>query len=345
MPVTFYELGTKFGGEKIFIFTNKSTHATMRINLIQGKPTLPLKDAPALLFIHGAWHGAWCWEENFLPYFSAKGFECYAFDLPLHGAEQKPTGINELRISDYVRRLKKVVAQIGKPVILIGHSMGGYTVQNYLVHHDCAGAVLMTSVPGIPAWRLFRTLVKRDAIAMLKTVLQFDLSQLIATKDKIHQALFSKDFAKEKVEKYAEKLGPESFKVMLFDFLAKTIPQRKNLDYPLLVQCAENDELVTIEENKYTARWQKGEFQFFKEIAHDVMLEEKWQVVADGILKWINKHFPQSTPEKVDKQKNRTINEVFPDAIQDLIITLGEKKEINASKTKILGLGKSKRDN
>jgi hypothetical protein len=26
-----------------------------------------------LLFVHGAWHGAWCWEEKFLPYFADRG--------------------------------------------------------------------------------------------------------------------------------------------------------------------------------------------------------------------------------------------------------------------------------
>ena len=26
-----------------------------------------------VLFVHGAWHGAWCWEEHFLDFFADRG--------------------------------------------------------------------------------------------------------------------------------------------------------------------------------------------------------------------------------------------------------------------------------
>ena len=38
-----------------------------------------------LLFVHGAWHGAWCWDEFFLPYFKSKGYSYFALDLRSHG--------------------------------------------------------------------------------------------------------------------------------------------------------------------------------------------------------------------------------------------------------------------
>lgn len=36
---------------------------------------VPCHDTP-LLFIHGAYTAAWCWEEHFLPYFAARGHAC-----------------------------------------------------------------------------------------------------------------------------------------------------------------------------------------------------------------------------------------------------------------------------
>jgi len=44
------------------------------------------RDAPPLLFVHGICHGAWCWEEHFLPWFAERGFEAHAVDLRGHGA-------------------------------------------------------------------------------------------------------------------------------------------------------------------------------------------------------------------------------------------------------------------
>ncbi len=34
--------------------------------------------SPPLLFIHGSYHGAWCWAVKFMPYLAAAGFNCYA---------------------------------------------------------------------------------------------------------------------------------------------------------------------------------------------------------------------------------------------------------------------------
>lgn len=34
-----------------------------------------------LVFIHGSFHAAWCWAENWLPFFSHLGYDCYALSL------------------------------------------------------------------------------------------------------------------------------------------------------------------------------------------------------------------------------------------------------------------------
>jgi pimeloyl-ACP methyl ester carboxylesterase len=33
---------------------------------------------PPLLFVHGSWHGAWCWAEHFLDFFADKGYRAVA---------------------------------------------------------------------------------------------------------------------------------------------------------------------------------------------------------------------------------------------------------------------------
>ena len=38
-------------------------------------------DKPPLVFIHGSFHGAWCWAEHWLPFFAHYGFDCYALSL------------------------------------------------------------------------------------------------------------------------------------------------------------------------------------------------------------------------------------------------------------------------
>ena len=299
----------------------------MLIQLNKTTATFKNPSAPALLFVHGAWHGAWCWEPHFLPFFVSKGFDCYTFDLPKHGKKKEEKGINQLRIKDYVNHLERAIDQIDRKIILIGHSMGGYTIQKYLeTKDDCQAAILLTSVPGKPIWRLFFKSLWELPLTMMKVITQFDLYHLVNTPEKARKFLFSSNFSKEKVLAYHQLLGPESFKVMVFDFLLSKIKPRKNKELPILVQAAEHDGIVSLSENKYTAILQNADFQLINNIAHDVMLEDNWQQSANYILQWINQYFPATkVQEKTTKNTNPI---VFSNAIQDIIGNLPSNQNV-----------------
>lgn len=38
-------------------------------------------ESTPLVFVHGSFHAAWCWAENWLPFFSQRGYDCYALSL------------------------------------------------------------------------------------------------------------------------------------------------------------------------------------------------------------------------------------------------------------------------
>ena len=40
---------------------------------------------PPILFVHGMWHGGWCWEKFFVPFFRDGGFDARAMNLRKHG--------------------------------------------------------------------------------------------------------------------------------------------------------------------------------------------------------------------------------------------------------------------
>ena len=45
---------------------------------------------PSLLFVHGTWHAAWCWDEHFLDFFASKGHHALAVSLRGHGGSPSP---------------------------------------------------------------------------------------------------------------------------------------------------------------------------------------------------------------------------------------------------------------
>ncbi len=77
------------------------------------------------VLVHGAWHGRWCWN-NVVPLLQAKGHKVLAPDLPGHGDDSTPP--ESLTLADYVSSIVSVVASVGEPVVLVGHSMAGMVV-------------------------------------------------------------------------------------------------------------------------------------------------------------------------------------------------------------------------
>lgn len=100
-----------------------------------------------VLFLHGAWHGAWCWNEHFLDFFATQGFRVLAPGSLGHGSSPTGKSIRMCSIADFVSDLSSVIDSLPSPPILVGHSLGGFVIQKYLDTHDVPAAVLLASAP------------------------------------------------------------------------------------------------------------------------------------------------------------------------------------------------------
>ena len=119
----------------------------MKLDMISRYPETTPKPTP-LLFVHGSFADARCWDENFLPHCARHGYEAHAFSMRGHGRSEGHEHLHTWRLADYIADLAKAVGNMPAPPVLIGHSMGGMVVQKYLEDHAAiAGVVLMASVP------------------------------------------------------------------------------------------------------------------------------------------------------------------------------------------------------
>jgi len=77
------------------------------------------------VLVHGAWHGAWCWDKV-VPLLEKNGNTVVAVDLPGHGKDKTP--LAQVTLKAYVDRVLQVLDAQPGPVVLVGHSMGGIVI-------------------------------------------------------------------------------------------------------------------------------------------------------------------------------------------------------------------------
>jgi len=262
----------------------------MKLEIISRIPKTDTGSTP-LLFLHGAFCGAWVWDEYFLPYFAEQGFAAHAVSLRGHGKSDGHNHLAFTRLTDYVEDLANTIEAMDKAPILIGHSMGGVIAQLYLRDHILPGAVLMC--PGPPHGMLASATTTFLNNPLLST--QLSLAHIfgsdVESRNALCKIVFSDNVPREKALDFLRRTQSESFRVV-FDLSWPYIP--KNQGTPLLVLGAEKDYFVPSYLVKATAKaYKTADAEIFPDMGHAMMGEAKWQDVADRIIRWIKNELPK----------------------------------------------------
>ena len=239
-----------------------------------------------LLFVHGAWHGAWCWDENFLGYFADKGYRAVALSLRGHGGSATDKPLRKCTVADFVEDITTVAGSLPAPPVVIGHSMGGFLVQKYLETQDCPAAVLMSSMP--PQGNRGATLrwMRHRPWHFAKMTATGKALPYISTPELARERFFSAQTPAALVEKCAARLQEDSARVGV-DCLFLNLPRPRRVSAPVLVLGADLDGAHTREEVLATASAYRTEADFFAGMGHNMMLEPGWDAVADRIDSWL----------------------------------------------------------
>jgi pimeloyl-ACP methyl ester carboxylesterase len=259
----------------------------MKLEIITRKPAGKAKNTP-LLFVHGKWHGAWCWDEHFLPFFARHGYDCTAFSLRAHAGSEGREKLRWVSIADFVADLEQVAGQFDTPPVIIGHSMGGFIAQKYLeTHHEHPAAVLLAPIPPTGVWPSTFIVLREQPLVLLKVIATLSLYPVVETLELARWSLFSKDFPQELLEKYHPCLQDESFRSYL-DELGLNLVRTQRVKTPLLVIGAGNDAVIKLRMVQGAAKKYGLQAKIFPNMAHDMMLETGWEGVAETILNWLN---------------------------------------------------------
>ena len=254
-----------------------------------------------LLFIHGMFHGAWCWDVHFLDYFAQQGFVAHAVNLRGHGNSEGRKKLRWTKIADFVEDVVLTVQQLPAVPILIGHSLGGFVIQKYLEEHDAPGAVLLSSPP--PSGLLGTTLrlARRRPLVFAKVNLTLNMQPMISSPELAGEAFFSPDFPYDELLIYWKQMQNESYRALL-DMVLLNRPNPSKIKTPLLVLGAELDNMLKSREIEETAMTYHTKAEIIPGVAHNSMLEQNWRMVADRILSWLNEYELRNNSEEISEK-------------------------------------------
>lgn len=99
--------------------------------------------------VHGAWHGAWCWDA-LTAELAARGHTSVAVDLPCDDVDAG--------LEAYAATVLEALVAVGDDVVLVGHSLGGITIPIVASRRPVARLVFLCALiprPGRPLSDVF----------------------------------------------------------------------------------------------------------------------------------------------------------------------------------------------
>lgn len=269
---------------------------------------------PPLLFIHGSYHSAWCWQENFLPYFSSRGYDCYSLSLRAQGGSDpaapgaKVAGTLDMHVSDIASVVQAVAGGASKAPVLVAHSFGGLIAQKYLLgmakpgssstsvaagsFPPVSGAAFLASVPHTGNKQLVTRFLFRDPIFAAKLTWGFIARTFARSLKACQELFFSADLPNDKLERYQKQLAAASATrlIDLKDMNAQVpLPAPPAHAPPAFVMGGEDDTVVDVQAVQELAAYYGVQPVVLKRMAHDVMLDTRWEEAAAQLESWLAK--------------------------------------------------------
>ena len=247
-----------------------------------------------LLFVHGAWHAAWCWDEHFLDFFADNGYRALAVSLRGHGGSPTPRPLRGCSIADYVEDVRSVADDLPTRPVAIGHSMGGLVVQKYLESHAAPAGVLVASVPVQGDRAALLRFMRRHPWLAAKGTFTDNTMLGLDTPVRARESMFSAETPESQIVRHLARFQQESKRAIHVDMPFRALPRPDHVSAPLLVLGAGCDGVITTEEVRATATAYGTAAEIFPGMGHDVMLEPGWEAVAQRIHTWLETVAPMT---------------------------------------------------
>jgi pimeloyl-ACP methyl ester carboxylesterase len=242
---------------------------------------------PPLLFVHGAYVGAWCWAEHFLPWFARQGYAAHAVSLRGHGGSPGRETLHEASLDDYVEDVALAARELGTAPVLVGHSMGAIVAQRAARRCAARAMVLVAPVPPHGLGGSMLSLAMRDPpLLFALNTMQFGAADVSSLR-RLRDYLFSASLTEAEVMRYLRRTQQESQRALIDLAWPQYFWIASSVGVPTLVLGAEQDAFFTTAMIDEAARFHGVQPRLFPNMAHLMMLEPGWRDVAAHMHAWL----------------------------------------------------------
>jgi pimeloyl-ACP methyl ester carboxylesterase len=262
--------------------------------------------AVPLLFVHGAFAGAWCWDEYFLPWFAEQGYEAHAVSLRGHGGSPGHGPLDLAGLDDYVADTLLAATQLERPAVLVGHSMGAIVIQRAARRCGALGLVLMAPVPPQGLTGSVFALAARDpALFLALNTMQLGNGRNTAGLRRLRDFLFSQTLTEADARRHLLRMQRESQRALTDLSWPQHLWIRQSVGLPMLVLGAARDAFFTAAMIDEAARFHGVAPTMFPDMAHAMMLEPEWLGVARSIHCWLEAQRFEPADSKTSSRSQR----------------------------------------
>lgn len=248
----------------------------------------PQPGRPSLVFLHGAFAGAWCFEEYYLDYFAALGFHAIAFSLRGHGRSDGRDALNRASLQDYVVDLRRCVEAQPEAPVVIGHSMGGLVTQMALSEGlALRAAILLAPVPPSGLVPSAAQMAVSDPRLFWQTLVFQSLGSEWIEAEYAQRALFVDPLDPETVARYTARMQPESTRALLEMSAPRWLDAARVAQTPLAVFSAEQDAIIPAWTVAQVSALYGVETVRIPAVGHAMMLDREWERSAQAIVAWL----------------------------------------------------------
>ena len=266
--------------------------------------TNPSTPTDTVLFIHGLWMTPRSWE-RWIERYTGRGHRVVAPAWPgmegeVEELRRDPSPIARVTAADVVDHYERVIRELERPPIVMGHSFGGAFVQVLLDRGLGAAGVGIHSAPAKGIWKLPLSTI-RSAWPVLRN--PANRHRAVPMTPKHFRYAFGNKLSAEESQRVYERYHVPAAGNVLFEGSLANVKRRSpfRVDYrkedraPLLFIAGGADHVIPSSVNEASfERYEKSRaitaYEHFPGRSHYTLGQDGWEEVADYALEWATKH-------------------------------------------------------